>query len=373
MNRETVRTGTFADQVCTVEGMAHTEKYKDFIQVITRAQGKVPTITLHSQEQMADTKRSCSPGPSGVRSVMTFDKTFNLADVYVTAAVYKNVALVHSCTMEHPGFFEAFFLHSNSEFRVFSQFFQHIALKFADSPSPVLSSDEEKAMRNAMAFAFPDAGMLTCNRHLRGNCVNYLTEKIGVPHASKMRLLSAIFGDYGLVHSAGEVVFLIIRLELAYREMQKTAPEFISYFDTNVLGKIRNNLAASQLPHLADACRPWSNNLAESLNHILKQSTNWRNLNLPRLVEELLDLVHGLSKEIERSLIGRGDLMLQEQFLKFRVTADAWQALPDDKRKKHTSHFTKKIRDASLQMSRRWEGGLLENAPKDKGIKPGQK
>ena len=372
MNMETVRTGTFADQVCTVEGMAHTEKYKDFIQVITRAQGKVPTIILHSQEQMADMKRSCSPGPNGVRSVMTFDKTFNLADVYVTAAVYKNVALVNSRTMEHPGFFGAFFLHDNSDFRVFSQFFQHIALEFADSPSPVLGSDEEKAMRNAMAFAFPDAGMLTCNRHLRGNCVNYLTDKIGVPHGPKMRLLSAIFGDNGLVHSNGEVVFYI-RLELAYREMQETAPQFISYFDTNVLSKIRNNLAASQLPHFADACRPWSNNLAESLNHVLKQSTNWRNLNLPRLVEELLDLVHGQSKEIERSLIGRGDLMLQEQFLKFRVTADAWQALPDAKRKKHMTRFTKTIRDANLQMSRGWEGDLLENAPKDKGRKPGQK
>ncbi|GFN95570.1 hypothetical protein PoB_002207600 [Plakobranchus ocellatus] len=50
MNMQTVRTGTFADQVRTVERMAHTEKYKDFIQVITQAQGKVPTIILHSQE-----------------------------------------------------------------------------------------------------------------------------------------------------------------------------------------------------------------------------------------------------------------------------------------------------------------------------------
>ena len=83
MTMEPVRTGTFADQVCTVEGMAHTEKYKDFIQVITRAHGKVQTIILPSQEQVADMKRSCSPGPNGARSVMTFDKTFNLADVYV--------------------------------------------------------------------------------------------------------------------------------------------------------------------------------------------------------------------------------------------------------------------------------------------------
>ncbi|GFN85257.1 hypothetical protein PoB_001176300, partial [Plakobranchus ocellatus] len=57
-----------------------------------------------------------------------------------------------------------------------------------------------------MAFAFPDAGNLTCNRHLRGNCVNYLTDKIGVPHGPKMRLLSAIIGDNGLVHSTGSSV-----------------------------------------------------------------------------------------------------------------------------------------------------------------------
>ncbi|GFO27051.1 hypothetical protein PoB_005355600 [Plakobranchus ocellatus] len=82
--------------------MAHTKKYKDFIQVITRAQGKVPTIILQSQEQM-----SCSPGPNGVRRVMMFDKTFNLTDVHVTAAVYKNVTLLDSCTMEYSGFFGA--------------------------------------------------------------------------------------------------------------------------------------------------------------------------------------------------------------------------------------------------------------------------
>ncbi|GFN76780.1 hypothetical protein PoB_000328600 [Plakobranchus ocellatus] len=116
---QTVRTGTFADQVRTVERMVHTEKY-DFIQVITRAQGKVQTIILHYQKQMADMKRSCSPGPNGVRSVMTFDKVFNLIDVHVTAAVYKNVALLNSRTMEHPGFFGAFFLYGNSDFKLFS-------------------------------------------------------------------------------------------------------------------------------------------------------------------------------------------------------------------------------------------------------------
>ena len=372
MDMPTARTGTFADQVRTVEGMAHTEKYKDFIQVITRAQGKVPTIILHSKEQIDDMKRCCSPGPNGVRSVMTFDKTFNLADLHVTTAVYKNVAVVNSRTMEHPGFFGPFFLHGNSDFRVFAQFFQHIALELSDSPSPVLGSDEEKAMRNAMAFAFPDAGMLTCSRHLRGNCVNYLTDKIGLPHGPKMRLLSTIFGENGLVHSTSEVVFET-RLDVAYREMQKIAPGFIPYFESHVLDKIKDNLAASQLPHLADVSGSWTSNLAESLNHVLKQTTNWRNLNLPLLVEALHDLVDGQSKEIERSLIGRGDLMLHEQFLKFKMTPDAWQALPERRRKKHICRFTKKVREANMQMSRGCEGGDLENAPKDRGRKPGQK
>ena len=196
---------------------------------------------------------------------------------------------------------------------MFAQFFQHIAIEFADLPSPVMGSDEEKAMRNAMAFAFPDESMLTCNRHLRGNCANYLTDKIGVPHGPKLNILSAIFGDKGLIHSGSEVVFET-RLELAYREMQKTAPEFRSYFETHVLGKIKDNLAASQLPHLADVSWPWTRNLAESLNHVLKQFTNWRSLNLPGLVETLHDLVQGQAKEIERNFIGRGDLILQTQF-----------------------------------------------------------
>ncbi|GFO27053.1 hypothetical protein PoB_005355800 [Plakobranchus ocellatus] len=107
MNMQTASKGTFSDQVRMVERMAHTEKYKDFIQVITRAQRKVLTIILHSQEQMADMKRSCSPGQNGVRSAMMFDKTFNLTDVHVTAAVYKNVTLLDSCTMEYSGFFGA--------------------------------------------------------------------------------------------------------------------------------------------------------------------------------------------------------------------------------------------------------------------------
>ncbi|GFO14295.1 hypothetical protein PoB_004080000 [Plakobranchus ocellatus] len=48
MNMQTASKGTFSDQVRIVERMAHTEKYKDFIQVITRAQRKVLTIILHS-------------------------------------------------------------------------------------------------------------------------------------------------------------------------------------------------------------------------------------------------------------------------------------------------------------------------------------
>ena len=69
--------------------------------MITRAQGKVLTVIFYSKEQVDDMKRCCSPGPNGVRSVMTFDKTFNLASLHVTAAVYQNVASVNSRTMEH--------------------------------------------------------------------------------------------------------------------------------------------------------------------------------------------------------------------------------------------------------------------------------
>ncbi|GFO08149.1 voltage-dependent calcium channel gamma subunit [Plakobranchus ocellatus] len=46
------------------------------------------------------------------------------------------------------------------------------------------------------------------------------------------------------------------------------------------------------------------------------------------------------------------------------MTADAWQALPDGKRKKHMSRFTKRIRDANLLVSRGWEGKSFGKRPK---------
>ncbi|GFN76686.1 hypothetical protein PoB_000319200 [Plakobranchus ocellatus] len=113
-------------------------------------------------------------------------------------------------------------------------------------------------MRKAMVFIFPDAGYFYMQPTFASQLCHYLNDKIGLPQGPTMRLLPTLFGDNGLVHSPGEVAFET-RLELVYREMQKTAPEFISYFKNHFLGEIRDNLAVSQLSHLTGVIWPWTN------------------------------------------------------------------------------------------------------------------
>jgi hypothetical protein len=47
-------------------------------------------------------------------------------------------------------------------------FFQHLAGKLSSAGSaPTLGSDEEKAMRDALARAFPNSGRLICTLHAK--------------------------------------------------------------------------------------------------------------------------------------------------------------------------------------------------------------
>ncbi|GFN94266.1 hypothetical protein PoB_002077200 [Plakobranchus ocellatus] len=54
---------------------------------------------------------------------------------------------------------------------------------------PILGSDDEKALKLAMALAFPQAARLTCTRHLKQNFSHTLADKVGLPSQERQRLL----------------------------------------------------------------------------------------------------------------------------------------------------------------------------------------
>jgi len=98
------------------------------------------------------------------------------------------------------------------------------------------------------------------------------------------------------------------------------------YFESCLHSLLRDNVVAG---------RPgWTNNNSESVNHIIKQYTQWRPQQLPDLINKLRDLVRGQYTEADQALCSRGDLQLVPAYAKHRVTVDTWKSMSAAQRQK---------------------------------------
>jgi hypothetical protein len=68
-----------------VLGMLETD---DFIRCVLLTKDRLPSIILYTERQLHELKTFCFS--KSYVSVLTFDKTYNLRSVFVTAAVYKH-------------------------------------------------------------------------------------------------------------------------------------------------------------------------------------------------------------------------------------------------------------------------------------------
>ncbi len=62
-------------------------------------------------------------------------------------------------------------------------------------------------------------------------------------------------------------------------------------------------------PRMRNKCIPlnWKNNCCESINHIMKLSSNWKPSKLPDLINNLHDIVKLQYLDMERAMIGQGN------------------------------------------------------------------
>ena len=73
---------------------------------------------------ITEIKQFCSSGKE--RSVWSFDKTYNLGELYVTPSVYTSCALLKvkkDTDSENVLFLEPLFIHTNSDAETYSRFF----------------------------------------------------------------------------------------------------------------------------------------------------------------------------------------------------------------------------------------------------------
>jgi len=80
-----------------------------------------------------------------------------------------------------------------SDYETYDIFFDYLKRKLSQCSSPpVVGSDDEKAMRKAMKGAFLDSCSLVCQRHLKQNAANHLTDKVGVSRLCIQLVISSL-------------------------------------------------------------------------------------------------------------------------------------------------------------------------------------
>ena len=200
-------------------------------------------------------------------------------------------------------------------------FFSHLSLLLMDCDQQALTlgSDDELAMRQCMQAFFPRAALIVCTCHLQENVKRQLDERMGSHCELRRSLYNGVFGENGLT-SQNDVITFDEATERFSRDILLDAPnDFKDYFEQRIRVLLRANVQAGR--------NEWTNNSAESINHVLKQFTQWKPKQLLDLIDKLRQLVSGQFVEADRAIVGRGDLVLAPSYNKHRLTVDVWSTM----------------------------------------------
>ena len=134
-------------------------------------------------------------------------------------------------------------------------------------------------------------------------------------------LISAVFGAEGIT-ACQDALSYDTRLQRVQESILPTVSSKLrQYFDAEVEPLLRSNMEVG--------CAGWTNNACESVNHVLKQRTQWRITHLPDLISKCRSLVDAQFKEADRALVGLGDFTLHPTHTHHRQTLSRWQAMSD--------------------------------------------
>ena len=89
---------------------------------------------------------------------------------------------------------------------------------------------------------------------------------------------------------------------------------------------LRQNMEAS--------CSGWTNNAAESINHVLKQRVQWHVSQMPELIGKCRQLVDAQHMEADRALVDLGELVLRKEYTCHRMTLELWRSMSDKQKQR---------------------------------------
>ena len=360
-----------ADEIQTLLSEMHEHP---FIQEVIQTKGKPPCVIFYLEENLRDVEQFCTPTARNP-SVLGIDRTFNLGACYATTLVYQHNNLIRKGKNNPPIFLAAIYLHWDGLYPTYQRFLSHNQSKFQKDiggtqiSQIVIGSDEEAALLKAIKQCFPAAVQVLCTRHLEENVRRYLTNKVGLDDKSRKTIISKIFGKNGLISCNSSKNFELTYIKLLDK-FHKRLPSFKDYF-IKIAEKIRSGVFQARLNNKWIPI-DWKNNSCESMNHIIKLSTNWTSMKLPALVDRLYRIVKLQQIDCRRALYGEGNYELAPWMKKLKVSNVHWKQKTEEEKEQVFKKFMKGLPERKQVISS--TDGLL-SVPRTPKIarKPGQR
>ena len=225
------------------------------------------------------------------------------------------------------------FLHWDGQYSTYHAFFSKVqtlldidvsSTEVRLSSGIVIGSDEEKGLTKALRTVFSDSTHLLCVKHLRDNIIDYMRNKCGVEQSVRKRLVGKMFDDGGLINADDSVAFSQAAESLA-SECDTVSATLGEHFRQHVEPALRQFVFEPRLRH-PWISRRWTNNAAESMNHLLKLAINWHPRRLPELIDRLQRVTRLQMTDLRRSLYSHGSYTLVAPFDKYKMQHHVWQA-----------------------------------------------
>ena len=296
------------------------------------------------------------------RRIIGIDRTFNLSNFYVTVVVYQHQNILTRSTNVHPAIVGALLIHTKGNTESYYDLMSTIRYEMSkvtdESPNFDLSwadvtfgSDDEAALRKAIALCFPGSVMTRCTKHDKDTIRRYLKDKVGVDDNTREQVVLCMFNESGILGAKTEHEYEE-KLHNLEDELKVKLGEKFERFRrcfTRMCAALKDHVLMPSLKH--GIATDWTNNCSESTNHRIRKFQNFEVVTLQELKDNLQSLVLYQDVEVTRATYNAGTYKLTDACAKKygKKSEDEWNKLSLNSRKRKTKAINTFIEDETIE------------------------
>ena len=266
----------------------------------------LPTVILFTNQQIDNLVKFCCLTKKGFISELGVDLTFQLGPFYLLVTSYKNTLLEVKGTSTSPSFLRPMMICLTKDYQTYLSFVHRLVREVPGISRylHVYGTDSEDALVNSLAAGFHGASHLLCYIHCKKN-VQKKVKQIGLSEGLSNRICNDLFGGNGLIWSKSTSNFeerttkLIDEWNVLERSERRGEPLFSSYFLANKKEDTKRKMSKFVVESLGVGDAPYTQNIAESVNDLIKDWNCFKPQEMDKLILALYDLVQSFNEEEE--------------------------------------------------------------------------